>query len=81
MLPCNGCAYRREIPGNAHIRCVFRWDRIHYEPRRWFIFPYNYDPLWGPDECAARAETADPEKVMPDSPVADLLSLLAERWG
>jgi hypothetical protein len=43
---------------------------------QWFRFPFNYDPMWGPDTCAARAETRDPAKVAPPNPIADLLSLL-----
>ena len=21
---------------------------------KWFFFPFNYDPTWGPDECAGK---------------------------
>lgn len=86
MLPCNGCAYRKTIPGNAHIRCTFDWigasDEIksqfpepHSERvRHWFVFPLNYDPTWGPNECPAKSDKA--EHVAPPNPFADLLSLL-----
>jgi len=30
---------------------------------QWFRFPFNYDPVWGPDACPAKAETADPVMV------------------
>lgn len=90
MLPCNGCAYRRSIPGNCHISCAFAWGKhpdetnqtfngfeISARARQWFIFPLNYDPVWGPDSCTARAETADPEKVTELSPMLSILSMLA----
>jgi hypothetical protein len=84
MLPCNGCAYRASIPGNAHIRCRFDWAKSEYAvpmvhsiyARRYFHFPFNYDPQWGPDICEARAVELDPAKVAPENPLADLLSLL-----
>lgn len=81
MLPCDGCAYKRTIPGNAHIRCAYQWEAWPYKQRRWFLFPINYDPLWGPDTCEARAEVADPNKTMPDSPLMDLVSILGGRHG
>jgi hypothetical protein len=46
------------------------------ESRKWFVFPFNYDPVWGPDECPARAETAKPEVVEKPDPIHDLISLL-----
>jgi hypothetical protein len=79
MLPCEGCAYKRDIPGSAHIACAYRWDRVPYLSRQWFIFPFNYDPLWGPDECAARAEVADPAKVVADSPILSITRIFASR--
>lgn len=89
-LPCIGCAYRQEIPGNSHSRCVFAWApanlanlllaaKITPRTARWFTFPFNYDPLWGPDDCPNRSETRDPAKVAPPNPMADLLSLLGGR--
>ena len=87
MLPCSKCAYRREIPGDAHIQCRFDWalepntlveivDNCPNNARRWFLFPLNYDPVWGPDECVGQAETADPQKIMPDNPLMTLLGML-----
>lgn len=89
MLPCKGCAYREAIPGDAHSRCVFDWsdDKIglvrllgtaKITPRtvQWFRFPFNYDPMWGPDECPQRSDTRDESKVAVKNPLADLLSLL-----
>ena len=93
MLPCSGCAYRQDIPGDAHDRCVFDWmthdlmglaaliAEAHITPKtaRWFRFPFNFDPVWGPDACANRAEVKDAAKTAPAHPLDDLLSLLGGR--
>lgn len=87
MLPCTGCAYRKSIPGNCHIGCSFAWSRetikplldaAHITPRtaQWFAFPCNFDPVWGPDECAQRSETADPEKIAKPNPFAEILAIM-----
>ena len=91
-LPCYGCAYRRAIPGDAHSRCAFDWlqdtetlatiitgANAHGKRSGWFSFPFNYDPIWGPNACAQRADTADPEKVAKPNPMAELFSLLGKR--
>lgn len=87
MLPCQGCAYRESIPGDAHIRCVYKWDPAELRAaiplptphvRRWFLFPFNYDPTWGPDACPARSETRDASRTTPSNPLGDLISLLGE---
>ena len=59
MLPCDSCAYKQEVPGDAHIQCVYRWaegDAIptghpHGVKMGWFYFPVLFDPTWGPDTC------------------------------
>ena len=87
MLPCFGCAYRNTIPGDCHIKCEFNWnleqaflirlvDNCPERASQWFVFPFNYDPVWGLDECPARAEKRDPTKVAVYSPLVQLLSLL-----
>lgn len=89
MLPCQGCAYQRSIPGNCHIRCAFDWLGADAETQaklpvnqgsartaRWFMFPFNFDPVWGPDECPARSETLDAEKLAKPNPLFELLSML-----
>ena len=86
MLPCNGCAYRRDIPGDCHSRCAFDWKQLPTDvpktdstraiERGWFFFPFNFDPVWGPDECAARSEAQDQSKLAKANPLLDLLSML-----
>jgi hypothetical protein len=61
MLPCYECKHKKLIPGNAHIRCDFAWkDKqtgeipvgdTHGVMMGWFFFPFNFDPVWGPEEC------------------------------
>jgi len=89
MLPCNGCAYRDEIPGDAHIKCLYAWGKSNHKPpvnqsdnprvQRWFIFPFNYDPVWGPNDCPAKSDTRDGEFTAAKGPLSDLLSLLGGR--
>lgn len=93
MLPCRGCAYRESIPGDEHSRCAFDWvaqglmgmaaliagARLTAKTAKWFQFPYNFDPVWGPDTCPSRADAREPEKVVPPNPLADILSLLGGR--
>jgi len=89
MLPCKTCAYRRTIPGNCHIRCVFDWSQDHEmiatfqkenqvsaHASQWFAFPFNYDPVWGADQCAAFSTEEDKSRVEKPDPLRDLLSLL-----
>ena len=95
MLPCRGCGYERGIPGDTHVRCAYRWDRdpaaldailpaiakAAAKPKiaQWFRWPFNFDPLWGPDACPARAEQADPAMALEDNPLVHLLAARAKR--
>ena len=91
MLPCyKSCAYRAEIVGDCHSRCTFNWLKAGLtmptnqskNPARtaqWFIFPLNFDPTWGPDECAGYATERNPELVAPSTPLQDLVSLMGKR--
>jgi len=89
MLPCQNCAYKKNIPGNTHIRCVFDWakepemiasfqaeNQVSAHARQWFSFPFNYDPCWGADRCAAHSTELDTAKVEKPDPLRDLISLL-----
>lgn len=93
MLPCNRCGYHQNIPGDCHLACSFDWQKdlktlnaliggANVTPRtaQWFLFPYNFDPVWGPNECPKVAVTADPDLVSPSDPIVGLLSLLGKRF-
>ena len=62
MLPCHKkCAYKDLLPGNSHISCSFNWGKYSEKKvpknqgssrtNKWFLFPFNFDPTWGPDKC------------------------------
>ena len=53
---CWTCQHRRAIPGDAHISCA-NPDPAMQGHRRgidrgWFIYPFNFDPVWKEKECA-----------------------------
>ena len=89
MLPCNnGCGYRRDIPGDCHDKCVFDWDNSKYKipqnqgsarTAQWFIFPANFDPVWGPDKCPAFSKKANKKMIRESDPLFDLISLMGNR--
>lgn len=47
---CGECAYKRSIPGNAHISCENREAKVDGNKfgieRGWFFWPLNFDPAW-----------------------------------
>lgn len=80
---CYGCAYKRNVPGDAHIACSFNFLKsdkpiprgdVHGIRNGWYMFPVNYDPTWMKDECLAHSETSDPKMVV--DPLMNLLNLL-----
>lgn len=83
---CWSCAYKRSIPGNAHIRCAFAWHKSefmmptgqpHGVKNGWFHFPFNYDPRWMASQCKAWSEDRDEDLVFgDDDPLVGMLSLL-----
>lgn len=89
MLPCHdGCAYRRNIVGDCHSQCVFDWGNSDYNPptnqgsartAKWFIFPANFDPVWGPDKCLAFSKKVDTGMIRESDPLFDLVSLMGKR--
>ena len=47
---CYKCKYRREIPGDAHSKCMNKKADVvgyfHGAKQGWFWWPYNFDPTW-----------------------------------
>lgn len=50
---CYDCKHRRDIPGNAHSKCVHPQVSSlsvevnpHGIKNGWVYFPYNFDPVW-----------------------------------
>ncbi|PIT96492.1 hypothetical protein COT94_00080 [Candidatus Falkowbacteria bacterium CG10_big_fil_rev_8_21_14_0_10_37_14] len=80
---CYGCAYKQNVPGDAHIACSFNFKKAekplpqgdpHGIKNGWYSFPVNYDPNWMMTECQAYAEESDPEMTI--EPFMSLISLM-----
>lgn len=82
---CHSCAYKRPIPGNTHIKCVFDFRKAetplpkgnqHGIENGWYLFPLNYDPVWMDQECPHHAGEENPDFVV--KPDDSLFGLLAQ---
>lgn len=83
-LPCHGCAYTEEVPGSAHLSCVFRFKDGKDVPtcqanhgHQWFHFPVNFDPVWGPEECKGFSKEKDEKNVREKPPLESLFRLFS----
>lgn len=47
---CYNCKHRREVLGSCHSACANRDASVEGHPHGrkngWFVWPYNYDPVW-----------------------------------
>ena len=84
---CRTCGYKRNIPGDAHIRCVFDWTGQETPMPRgaecgvkkgWFCFPFNYDPVWMIGACSVWSEKVDPEKINNADPMSNLMTMMGK---
>lgn len=61
MAECYSCQHRRSIPGDAHIRCVKPDPEMTGNPHGirngWFLYPFNFDPVWKEKICSNYTET------------------------
>ena len=52
---CYECKNRREIPGDCHSQCVkpdaSMIGNKHGIKNGWFMYPFNYDPIWMESDC------------------------------
>jgi len=80
---CHNCAYKQNVPGDAHIACSFNFKAAklpipqgdpHGIANGWYSFPINYDPNWMRDECQGFATESDPALVI--APFESLLLLM-----
>lgn len=74
------------IPGDCHIQCRYDWSRYENDipkdvkgTREWFAFPFNFDPIWGPDQCVGYT-TEEPTEKVSDGPLLTLLGILGNRF-
>lgn len=52
---CYHCSHKRDIPGNAHIKCVhpdhlMTGDKFGIQ-NGWFFYPIIFDPIWKTKKC------------------------------
>lgn len=52
---CYHCKYKREVPGNCHIKCVKpdpdMTGNQHGIRNGWFMYPLLFDPTWKESLC------------------------------
>jgi hypothetical protein len=52
---CYQCVNMREVPGNAHIKCIKPDPNMtgnsHGVIHGWFYYPLLFDPVWMTKEC------------------------------
>ncbi len=82
---CFNCAYRTDIPGDAHIGCSFAWEKSENKPPKaneagvkngWYMFPLNFDPVWQEEPCKEHSDTKKPEMVTQVNPLQAIISML-----
>lgn len=90
---CWDCAYRENVPGHAHINCVYKWletDLVapegnpHGIAKGWYIFPALFDPVWMLEECPAwstEREKGKWGKIDPFVMMAGILGSVGRKFG
>lgn len=60
MNECYSCRFKRNVPGDAHIRCTNpdpnMTGNTHGIRSGWFDYPILFDPTWKARLCANYAE-------------------------
>jgi len=53
---CYHCQFKKEVPGNAHIRCTNPDPKMKGNPHGvkngWFFYPILFDPVWKTKMCS-----------------------------
>jgi len=53
---CYSCIHMREVPGDAHIKCVMpdadMVGELHGVKKGWFMYPLLFDPVWKRKRCS-----------------------------
>lgn len=53
---CYQCVNRRDVTGNAHIKCISPDAEMTGDPHGikngWFIYPFLFDPVWKTKSCS-----------------------------
>jgi len=93
MLPCetHGCAYQKTLQGDRHSVCTRKFTLDEVRPIllqmtllpphviKWFLFPYNFNPTWGPDMCKGFSTHKDFNKTRTISAEEELLGIFGNR--
>ncbi len=62
MNECWSCQNRREVPGNAHIRCAEPDEDMTGADlgirKGWFFYPSCFDPTWKTKDCSTYKATS-----------------------
>ena len=52
---CYKCKSRGNLPINSHLRCSNPDPKMTGDPHGirmgWFMYPWNFDPIWRTKEC------------------------------
>ena len=74
---CWNCAYKEELPGDAHIKCVRQPGfKVEIHLTKWSrCFPLNFDPVWI-KECEGWSDKREEEKTKKNSAMEDLIGIL-----
>ena len=82
---CYSCGYKGNIAGSCHSSCTFDWVNSKLKPPKaslhgikkgWYMFPFNYDPVWQEEPCKAYSKEADRSKISDIDPFKTLLNML-----
>ena len=62
--------------GAGYMHGRFPWTLLSSWCRFHQLVRHNFDPIWKLTPCTQWAETAEPNKVAPNNPLAEVISLL-----
>ena len=84
---CYKCGYRGNNLGSAHIRCRYNWSKSELKKPKgkphgikhgWWIFPFNFDPIWMLEDCPAFATEFQKEMIVEKyNPLLELGAILS----
>jgi len=77
-MKCLTCKFRGMVPGSEHSNCSRGSARpynvnLHGQRKGWFMFPYNFDPIWA-EGCFGFVDKNEKElSTMTDKELDDLV--------
>lgn len=79
---CWTCGYKEELPGSCHISCTRLFGDVQppkAKSTKYYLFPFNFDPIWQEEKCKGWAKERDPKKTKQFSPLERVFGLLGRR--